>query len=88
MRKILVLAAIAALIAAVAGIWSTATFDGQKVAGQVQATEAPGAPVSPHAIMVKQGRIQGNVIVGAGLPGLILACGGLLGWWRRRQKSA
>jgi hypothetical protein len=54
MRRIIILAAIA-VIAATTAVWSIAIFAKPKVADHVRAT-ATSAPVSPHEIMIKQGR--------------------------------
>jgi hypothetical protein len=54
MRKMIIFAAVAVIVAT-ATVWSIATFARSKVGGPVEATET-SAPVSPHEIMIKQGK--------------------------------
>ena len=52
------------------------------MAGRLRPPRGFAFGVDPDAVGVP------GPIAGAGLPDLTLACGGLLGWWRRKRKAS
>jgi hypothetical protein len=53
----------------------------------IHTTQNPGGELRTQLLPLGAAPVPGP-IAGAGLPGLILASGSLLGWWRRRRKIA
>jgi hypothetical protein len=61
-------------------------FDPFPPVGQIAAGPSLQFVTTELHLIASQGMAVPGPVLGAGLPGLILACGGLLAWWRRQQK--
>lgn len=68
--------------------WSIATGTGAIFVREICNTCAPNGLVEPTWNGTIQLSAVPGPVVGTGLPGLLLATGGALGWWRRRRNAS